>query len=215
MSDSFSSFDGEFDRFSVVPLEERLREIPQIATPLENRLSRYGLSADDVELEELVVEESLELTPENVSSMRELRPESAAELKRWIGVDNDSAPVPEREDLLEQIPSPEEVEQALDSNADELIDVRDRIEWLLETFVYRSFPDLDEPRQRSLDLWARTVRPWLVPFKVVEVKSGSVLDLSSNGNTVLAADIVRVHHGGTIAYNSATKIDTTLFETVP
>lgn len=198
--------------FDIAPVEERLRQIDR---PLDERLRPYGIDPEDVEREEVIVEDEQVLSSESAASVHQLRPDTLAEMKAWIGVDDESAPVATMEELPPRLPDPEELKAAFGSEEAVEEDPREVIYDALWLSLYRdrrSLPDWDELLDMVIDLSELFVP--FVPVKVIHVKRDAVFEVGHQVS-VLFSDVIRIEDGGTLRYTGGMRIDTAFLDGVP
>lgn len=204
------SFNRDFD--AVDSMEERLEQLDK---KVDERLRPYGIDSADVEREELVVDDTHELTTESAPSIVELQPNSVSEMKTWIGVDDESAPAVHLDDLPSRRPSIDELVPVMGSNTAEEDDPRDVVSTALSNHLYcdsRTCPGwggvLDEAVEAS-----EFILP-LVPLKSIHINSGGTLDVGPDVS-VLFADMISIENGGQLLYDGGLKIDSAFLDGKP
>jgi hypothetical protein len=186
-----------------------------IEIPLDQRLRVYGLHVDDVSREDLVVEESQELTQESAPEVHLLEPSTLLELNQWVGIENESARAVDPSELPSYRPgSFDEIESSLGAATEEGTQLVRDLEGVLG---HHLFCDSRTCREWSgiLEEYVRrsSLHIALTPLKTIEIKAGATLRVGNDVN-VLFADLIKIENNGTLQYDGGLKVDTGVLEGV-
>jgi hypothetical protein len=176
------------------------------------RLARYQLSPDDIDLQEVVVEEGDEVNTKELSTQT-IEPESIEVVQDMLGVpDEDTVPLREGH-VPSYIPAVEEIGSAMEEETQPAGSPDEPLSQVLESVLYRNTGGHGTISQWERNLaeletegWIQPERFELFPAKDITIQNGARFKADDSTN-VLFADTIEIHGDGELTYEGNLKID--------